>query len=811
MNTKMSKRQRDLKAKLMAAIAMLLVSSIMMVSTTYAWFTLSTAPEVTGITTAVGANGNLEMALLPTTGALTDITSTAGDGAATKSLVEKNVTWGNLVDLDKENNTYGLSNIMLYPSELNVNATGGVTSDGSMLKTPVYGADGRISELDDNTTTAIFGNNGFYPGSTTQYGVRAIGVVSGMTARELDYRNARAAANTAMGLASTKAAQSLTSNGSALAAIAVKKGLDSEASFSGADVANLGAIITAFETDGGILDQIEIAYMQYILGYAASSDMDAIGAEAGDAAYTSIKAKVEEQGATLASVVTYLTSTENNGLGLMLPTFLTSGITAYNNMVTAISTARTNYTNLGVSSESTHTWDDISDVVNALANADSMTVNGKTPAQVKENMQAIVDDVTGGKGLTVRVASGAGIYADVADQCGDYSASIRLEGISYGGLSINANARMETASTLTPSNYLVAIGAATANKAPNTNVGAPMPISDYYGYVIDMAFRTNAAESNLLLQVDPADRIYDQTGNEETMGHGSSMTFQATTTDFSDAQLKDLMKAIRIVFFNPDDGVIKAKAKLDANNAELGADGWTAKMYLYSDRAASVYYETATAEDKATDATVQLYVQVPAGTEGGEPTYTEISRTDEGYIATNTYYVKKTNAAGEDRENNTIMALTQNTAAKLSALVYLDGNAVDNGDVAATGSSSMTGSMNLQFASSANLVPMEYKDLHQGTPITNNTNGGTATNGTTITSVTVAGSESEDAEATGTFDENKAVTITVTGLAENETISSVSIGGTTVSGATINGNTVTFTYDAITAGTAVTVTVGSQG
>ena len=61
MKTNKSKRQRDIKSKLMAAICMLLVSSIMMVSSTYAWFTLSTAPEVTGITTAVGAIGNLEL------------------------------------------------------------------------------------------------------------------------------------------------------------------------------------------------------------------------------------------------------------------------------------------------------------------------------------------------------------------------------------------------------------------------------------------------------------------------------------------------------------------------------------------------------------------------------------------------------------------------------------------------------------------------------------------------------------------------------------------------------------------------------
>ena len=75
-----AKRKQDIKTKLMAAIAMLLVSSIMMVSSTYAWFTLSTAPEVTGIQTSVGANGNLEMALLPESGDVKHITSSQGDG-----------------------------------------------------------------------------------------------------------------------------------------------------------------------------------------------------------------------------------------------------------------------------------------------------------------------------------------------------------------------------------------------------------------------------------------------------------------------------------------------------------------------------------------------------------------------------------------------------------------------------------------------------------------------------------------------------------------------------------------------------------
>jgi len=151
-----ARRKQDIKSKLMAAIAMLLVSSIMMVSSTYAWFTLSTAPEVTGISTAVGANGNLEMALLPTTGEVDDIKSEVGDSG--KPMVQKNITWGNLVDLS-ENATYGLDQIKLYPSELNITAGSGETAATiaeTMLKTPAYGADGRISSLKADTVTSTY-------------------------------------------------------------------------------------------------------------------------------------------------------------------------------------------------------------------------------------------------------------------------------------------------------------------------------------------------------------------------------------------------------------------------------------------------------------------------------------------------------------------------------------------------------------------------------------------------------------------------------------------------------------------------------
>ena len=70
-------------------------------------------------------------------------------------------------------------------------------------------------------------------------------------------------------------------------------------------------------------------------------------------------------------------------------------------------------------------------------------------------------------------------------------------------------------------------------------------------------------------------------------------------------------------------------------------------------------------------------------------------------------------------EDNTIMPLIQNTATKLSVLVYLDGETITNADVAASGTQSVIGEMNLQFSSDGNLTPMNYTPLmNQGSTAT---------------------------------------------------------------------------------------------
>ena len=63
--------------------------------------------------------------------------------------------------------------------------------------------------------------------------------------------------------------------------------------------------------------------------------------------------------------------------------------------------------------------------------------------------------------------------------------------------------------------------------------------------------------------------------------------------------------------------------------------------------------------------------------------------------------------------DNTLTALTQNVGKKVTAIVYLDGDVVDN-TMVANAKNSMTGLLNLQFASSATLKPMDNTGMRNG-------------------------------------------------------------------------------------------------
>lgn len=173
-----------IRSKLMAAASMLMVGVIMMVSSTYAWFTLSTAPEVKNISTTVAGNGSLEIALMPTDGLLTSITAGAvGDGA---TVVVKNTKWGNQIILSEDTaagDYYGLNSISLNPASLNYKKADGDTEAKFVAEKPLtiatYGFDGRIAELSAENIGVRGKNNTPKFADASYYGVRAIGELTG--------------------------------------------------------------------------------------------------------------------------------------------------------------------------------------------------------------------------------------------------------------------------------------------------------------------------------------------------------------------------------------------------------------------------------------------------------------------------------------------------------------------------------------------------------------------------------------------------------------------------------------------------------
>lgn len=179
-----------LKERVAAVALMLVMSVVMMTSATYAWLTISRAPEVQGMNTTITGNGNLEIALV---GSVWDEAakeyviaqigeSAIGDSAATdgKDIMDANIAWGNLINLS--DSRYGLSNIMLRPALL---------SSFNLMKEPLYGVvysdDGRIEGYSDKYGVGSWtdpGNGKYYfaAGSALRYGVRAIGIMEGSTA-----------------------------------------------------------------------------------------------------------------------------------------------------------------------------------------------------------------------------------------------------------------------------------------------------------------------------------------------------------------------------------------------------------------------------------------------------------------------------------------------------------------------------------------------------------------------------------------------------------------------------------------------------
>jgi len=180
-------------------------------------------------------------------------------------------------------------------------------------------------------------------------------------------------------------------------------------------------------------------------------------------------------------------------------------------------------------------------------------------------------------------------------------------------------------------------------------------LTDICGYAVDLSFRCNE-QANLLLQTDPEIRV-DNGGQDALLqGGGSSMKF--TSEQLDPEQILMLMDGMRIAFLDVQ-GQVLCLARLNTSNYEESKDGVSAPLYLY-----------------------------------------EFRFSDAGGIS-----------LGERMDKNSaILELPQNAAAIVTVVVWLDGDYVDN-SLASTSGMSVTGSLNLQFSTDAELVASsQYAD-----------------------------------------------------------------------------------------------------
>lgn len=792
---------KGIQKKLVAAIAMVLVASIMVVTSSYAWFTLSTAPEVTGISTSVGSNGNLEIALL--TDGLANIKNTETNTPFPLA----NTYWGNLVDLSSEQ--YHLDDITLMPAALTemfvnegsvsyvtvtvegdtnkyyANADGerlnfGTTEapvylhteseltpaqqeileeDGvvdtridptyvwksvaSPIRVPVYGADGRINDFNSNSVTGIYDstNNGFVA-STVQTGVRAIGIESNLSAAELMMRNARKDVSNARGTALNGAINSLTNDAVKIADIAIKHQLDQ--AFTKADVNNLR---NAEENLREIVDALEDAIYKSVIALGVSQSLT----------LTKEQITITSTSITAPELDWVSTETGNEFNYSAYEAMLVEAMQSVISMRADLDAANTAITALEQTEESALTYEALRNAATSIMDPNAVEIEGKLLSDY--SMGELVSVVSSNMSTGVDVGIPSGIYAEIAKFVGNYTAtalmSVDADEFVDGMGTVTAKANMQTAAT-EPDNgwYLNSAYAWLTGLKAGTVTSTTELMSDLYAYAIDLAFRTNAANSNLLLQTEAANRVAD---SEVTQGGGSYMEFTAGHPDFTIEQMANLMSNIRVVFYDPD-GTILAVAALDVKSEKVPvideatkeqkywevtvtkADGATTATVTVNKNATmtKTVFEAAftdvgeavptgtaleqyLAYEQATDASgAKLYEDALGNlttTETNKPVYdvphyTVVDATTKTIRASLELYSFTVTTAGavktvDKLDNQVITALTQNEAKAVSAMVYLDGNEVENADVA-IGGSSMTGKLNLQFASSATLTPMDY-------------------------------------------------------------------------------------------------------
>lgn len=506
------------------------------------------------MTTNIGANGSLEMALL--TGETyfdpTLIRSGVGDSAALGNVAASNITWGNIVSLDDP--TYGLGGITMYPTRLNVSegADGKFTVGNNYLLVPKQSEDGRYKSAGANTVSATYnGSEFFYSTEKQDYGVRGIGTVSSVSPQQAAIASSRALVVTYSNSALSAIKNMWSSHGNVLLSTyhtPYSKGSSSYgASF-------MGSLKSAAERTLDAVNYLDLALRHGVIGYAAMT-LDDVNL------FNTVSSVISNTSLPLSGIV--------SSADVAIPASLRSRITEIENHKLALTEAIAICSAFG--GDGFAPWNQVEHVVSAILVGDKTYVNG-----IK--LTELAPDYTLADENLLSLTPGAGPSLTVAEYAGDYKVFFKYQ--------LEHSVETETVTSRGEPFVSEIIEMLDENKAPDADPDGDKTVEealkDIFGFAVDVAFRCNASGTKLLLQTAPLDRI-DAEANEDglisnTIGAGSFI--KLNPGDLSDEQALLMMDSIRIGFIDNKNNVLGiAKAGLTTYAIEDGEI--KAPLYLY--------------------------------------------------------------------------------------------------------------------------------------------------------------------------------------------------------------------------------------
>lgn len=498
------------------------------------------------------------------------------------------LSWGNVLDLSADD--LGISRLSLSPAMLLF------TEDGTAFKEKflLLGTQTALPGVYRPDIQRFLINSGL--------GVRALGLAYSVTDREKDYKNASNLAADLSVKAKNAAILSMNTYGSTLAAIVVKKATEPDSLYASANIDALKSMVNGLTAPEGALAYIEQAYIQYILGYVAGAAIQN-GVDAGkddkDGAWYLIHTIVEGEDASLERVKATLETA-----GVTLPTDLAERIAAFERTKDSVLSAQAKLNAMEIKAE--YTWADISSAVLGLANVDAIEINGYAAGDAMQHMNDILTSMMS-NGLNVTTRTGGGVYADIADHCGDYKTNVIVEEIPYGGLVLtNVTASMQVTSLVQEPNLLSCAAVIEAVGAPfGSNT---LRENSIRAYTFDFVLRASAEDTP----------VYLQTGPVSLSENGTSLLAQSTVAFTSDtlnsATIQSMIEYVRVVFFDTQTLEVFATAKPDTAGAYVADMGLIAGLQIADDGSATPIVTLP--KNETVNVSALIYVDVAALDDG---------------------------------------------------------------------------------------------------------------------------------------------------------------------------------------------------